>query len=182
LGIIGEYLLTQNNSTSSIDSIYNLMGQIVSVFGLLESTIIWSFSQVSKIEHGLLLSIIAGENFEIILKMFDSAFAYLVKDETLQKEFNELLIELRDINRRRSLCIHSTWYPSENKFFKIIKFAKGGKGKPAKITPSDIDTIELDKLLQNIYNAITKIAKFTTTHFPERKNEKSQETETEAKS
>lgn len=86
------------------------LGRIVEAMSNVEFNIVLSFSIMSKIDLGVLQSMLAGESVGKVLSMLESVFIYKIKDEKLLNTFGKILQKLRDSITERNDTIHSVLY------------------------------------------------------------------------
>ncbi len=136
------------------------MGSIEVNMGFLEIYVDAAISTLMKTNHGLCLSIIAGENIATKLKMLDSVFSYCIRDESLTNEFASVLKSLGDANQKRGEMMHSLIFLTDASHLHKIKFTKGKKGVPLKWDSKDINVADLESLADDILTSTRKLDKF----------------------
>ena len=140
------------------------LGRIIVEMGNLELILSASISSVLKIEYGLALSIYAGESIETMLKIFESTFAYAIRDEKPNAELRELLKRIRDINEKRNYYIHSIWLLTDRPSPINLKLKRGKKSIPMKWDMQEVDVSNLEELVHDIAKVHDDLMTFTTIH------------------
>jgi hypothetical protein len=136
------------------------LGSIEVNMGFLETYVDVAISTLLRINHGLCLSIIAGENLAVKFKILDSVFSYCIRNQALTKQFAVVLKLLRDANERRGQMMHSLIFLTDAAHLHKIKITKGEKGVPLKWDSKDIGVVQLESLANDILASARKLDKF----------------------
>jgi len=140
------------------------LGRISANMAYLELITIVCIRAAAQIEFGVCMNMLAGEGPESLFRMFDSVFAYKVKDKKVLKEFHTLLKQLRSINVRRNDYVHALWFFSNTPVAHKIKFAKT-KGKPVQWKSGDVAVTELEQFANEIVQKTAELHHFMAMHF-----------------
>jgi hypothetical protein len=157
--------MTTEIESKKENEILAALGGLILEFGVIEYELMLAITSLAQIEFGTLLSIVAGDSFSNLLKVFDSVFSNGEHTPDESDAFQALLKRIRAANEKRNYFIHALWDVGDGSVGRMLKYAKGRKGLPITWEAVDVKVSEIRALCDELNSLSEEIERFATTEF-----------------
>jgi len=112
-------------SINEIPSDYlTALGKISINHNNLEFSIIYCIKCLIRKRYDETLCLIAGENFDILLKKLTRLMNYYIKTDSLLKQYEQLKTSINNLNEKKTHCLHAIWKIDDDQNVTFFKHSK----------------------------------------------------------